>query len=81
MSETLNDAGPEQKKLTVVCAYCKTVMEQGDEGGSVSHGLCRRECFETWEAAQEEVARDVRTVMGWKVDPTRPFGFPDTDLD
>lgn len=30
--------------LTIICAWCQAVMQEGDEGSEVSHGICD-ECY------------------------------------
>lgn len=45
---SLQDAPPKVHRLTVICAWCGMVKQQGDSQHLVSHGICEV-CAEVWK--------------------------------
>jgi photoactive yellow protein len=41
--------------LRVICAWCGAVVNEGQPGGLVSHGMCSKCVAETWNLETEEV--------------------------
>ena len=54
-------AGDDQRKLTILCAWCGVVVQHGDDpaNGAVSHGICEQ-CAPTVIAEIEERLRQAR---------------------